>query len=176
MAYDPAARLLLLFGGSWDKGQSSGGVLSGSWAWNGKDWTQLKAVRLPTWMPGAPIAYDPVARRVTVLAPRPRCPCSQPPGAFHDSTGSGRVGRWLWTGRSWSFHVQRDERWLWPDGYSRKRRSEITESEIVRIYPYRADVPDDLGQAVRERRREHRHLGRLRVLPPRAALPADQAA
>src|SRR5260370_24889349 len=40
--------------------------------------------------------------------------------------------------------VQKDERWLWPDGYSRKRRGEITESEIVRIYPYRADVPDEL--------------------------------
>ena len=31
--------------------------------------------------------------------------------------------------------VQKDERWLWPDGYSRKRRGEIGESEIVRIYP-----------------------------------------
>ena len=40
--------------------------------------------------------------------------------------------------------VQKDERWLWPDGYSRRRRSEITDSEIVRIYPYRADVPDEL--------------------------------
>jgi hypothetical protein len=40
--------------------------------------------------------------------------------------------------------VQKDERWLWPDGYSRRRRGEITESEIVRVYPYRADLPDDL--------------------------------
>jgi hypothetical protein len=28
------------------------------------------------------------------------------PRAFHDSTGSGRVGRWLWTGRSWSYHAE----------------------------------------------------------------------
>ncbi len=29
-------------------------------------------------------------------------------------------------------------------GYSGRRREQITESEIVRIYPYRADVPDEL--------------------------------
>lgn len=40
--------------------------------------------------------------------------------------------------------VQKDESWLWPDGYSRKRRGEISESEIVHIYPYRVDVPDML--------------------------------
>jgi hypothetical protein len=28
------------------------------------------------------------------------------PRAFHDSTGSGRAGRWLWTGRSWSYHAE----------------------------------------------------------------------
>jgi hypothetical protein len=39
---------------------------------------------------------------------------------------------------------QKDETWLWPDGYSRKRRGEIGQSEIVHIYPYRADVPREL--------------------------------
>jgi len=56
---------------------------------------------------GAPVAYDPVTRRITVLAPRPGCPCSDPvPGDFHDSTGRGRVGRWLWTERSWTYHAE----------------------------------------------------------------------
>lgn len=62
------------------------------------------------------------------------------------------VERWITQGRTpypqfrhrISVLVQKDEAWLWPDGYSRKRRAEITESEIVRIYPYRADVPNDL--------------------------------
>jgi hypothetical protein len=72
MAYDPATRLLL-FGGSSVKGQDSS-VLSDAWAWNGMDWRQLTGVRLPTWMPGAPIAWDPAARRVTELAPRPGYP------------------------------------------------------------------------------------------------------
>ena len=40
--------------------------------------------------------------------------------------------------------VQKDETWLWPDGYSRQRRGEIGQSEIVHIYPYRADVPREL--------------------------------
>ena len=40
--------------------------------------------------------------------------------------------------------MQKDESWLWPNGYSHKRRSEITGSEIVHVYPYRADVPDEL--------------------------------
>src|SRR5215475_6184367 len=40
--------------------------------------------------------------------------------------------------------VQKDETWLWPNGYSRQRRGEIGQSEVVRIYPYRADVPREL--------------------------------
>src|SRR5216683_1643559 len=40
--------------------------------------------------------------------------------------------------------VQKDEQWLWPEGYSGRRREQITESGIVRIYPYRADVPAEL--------------------------------
>jgi hypothetical protein len=30
--------------------------ISGTWAWDGADWSQLTAVRVPTWMLGAPIA------------------------------------------------------------------------------------------------------------------------
>jgi hypothetical protein len=108
MAYDPRTRLLMLFGGdSGDYGQRRAGrPLSDEWAWNGTDWTRLTAVRLPTWMPGAAIAYDPVARWVTELAPRPGYPGSLPlQGDFYNH-GSGRVGRWMWTGRSWSYHVE----------------------------------------------------------------------
>jgi len=62
-------------------------------------------VRLPTWMPGAPIAYDPAARRVTELAPRPGYPGSFAPVATFNGNG-GPLGRWLWTGRSWSYHAE----------------------------------------------------------------------
>jgi len=62
------------------------------------------------------------------------------------------VERWITQGRTpypqfrhrIAVLVQKDEQWLWPHGYSRKRRVEITESEIVRIYPYRVDIPAEL--------------------------------
>jgi transcriptional regulator with XRE-family HTH domain len=40
--------------------------------------------------------------------------------------------------------VGKSESSLWPDALAPRRRAEIAESEIVRIYPYRADVPADL--------------------------------
>jgi hypothetical protein len=40
--------------------------------------------------------------------------------------------------------VQKSESYLWPGALSGKRRTEVTESEIIHIYPYRADVPDEL--------------------------------
>jgi len=39
---------------------------------------QLTSVRLPTWVPTVPVAYDPAARRVIELAPRPGYPGSRP--------------------------------------------------------------------------------------------------
>jgi len=103
LAYDPATRRLLLFGGSSWRGRYSR-VLFDSWAWNGSDWTRLRSARLPTWMGGMPIAaYDPVAGRITELAPRPGYPGSFPLKATFNGNG-GPLGRWLWTGRSWAYH------------------------------------------------------------------------
>jgi hypothetical protein len=51
--------------------------------------------------------------------------------------------------------VQKEEGWLWPDGYSQKRRGEISESEIVHVYPYRADVPDELWARLFEKATEN---------------------
>jgi transcriptional regulator with XRE-family HTH domain len=73
------------------------------------------------------------------------------------------VERWITQGRTpypqfrhrISVRVQKDEGWLWPNGYSRDRRSEITESEIVHVYPYRADVPDDLWARLFENAIDH---------------------
>lgn len=72
------------------------------------------------------------------------------------------VERWITQGRTpypqfrhrISVRVQ-EEGWLWPNGYSRARRSEITESEIVHVYPYRADVPDDLWARLFENAIDH---------------------
>jgi hypothetical protein len=106
LAYDPATRRLLLFGGSSSRGQYSR-ILSDSWAWNGSDWTRLRPARLPTWMAGMPIAaYDPVAGRITELAPRPGYPGSFPLKETFNGDG-GPLGRWVWTGRSWTYHAEK---------------------------------------------------------------------
>ena len=56
-----------------------------------------------------------------------------------------------------------------------QRRAEIAESEIVRIYPYRADVPDDLWARLFENAIDN--IGILvysGLLPRRAARPQDE--
>lgn len=48
--------------------------------------------------------------------------------------------------------VQKDEQWLWPDGYSHKRRSQITESENrPDLSLPRRRSRSALGKTVRER-------------------------
>nr|WP_202892527.1 XRE family transcriptional regulator [Kribbella shirazensis] len=37
----------------------------------------------------------------------------------------------------------RDEAYLWPDTLTRDRAAALAESELVRVYPHRADVPPD---------------------------------
>ncbi len=62
------------------------------------------------------------------------------------------VERWITQGRApyprlrhrIAAQVQKSESYLWPDALSGRRRAEIAESEIVNIYPYRADVPAEL--------------------------------
>jgi hypothetical protein len=105
LAYDPATRLLLLFGGYSQRGKQSK-VFFDSWAWNGSDWRRRPSVRLPTWMPGEPVAaYDPVARRITALAPMPGYRGSFPRKETFNGNGKP-MARWLWTGRSWTYHAE----------------------------------------------------------------------
>lgn len=40
--------------------------------------------------------------------------------------------------------VQEQESYLWPDAVTPDRAAEISESEVVRVYPRRASVPDDV--------------------------------
>jgi hypothetical protein len=101
MVYDPNTRLLMLFGGYSARFKPTS-VLSDTWAWNGNDWRSLHPKRVPTWMPGASIAFDPKTGYVTELAPRPGYPGSFAPVATFNGDG-GPVGRWLWTGQTWLY-------------------------------------------------------------------------
>ena len=51
--------------------------------------------------------------------------------------------------------VGRSEAYLWPDALSPQRRAEVTESEIVHIYPYRADIPAELWMKLFENATEN---------------------
>jgi hypothetical protein len=81
-------------------------VLSDTWAWNGTNWRKLRPTRVPTWMPGASIAFDPTTGYVTELAPRPGYPGSFAPIATFNGDRSP-VGRWLWTGHTWLYRSER---------------------------------------------------------------------
>ena len=62
------------------------------------------------------------------------------------------IERWITVGRvPYPRHrhrlaalVRESEAYLWPDAIPRERRGRIAESEIVHVYPHRADVPADL--------------------------------
>ncbi|MFD7159399.1 XRE family transcriptional regulator [Kribbella sp. NPDC059898] len=42
-----------------------------------------------------------------------------------------------------AMRLGRDESYLWPDALTRDRAAALSESELVRVYPHRADVPAD---------------------------------
>lgn len=42
-----------------------------------------------------------------------------------------------------AMRLQRDESYLWPDALTPDRAAALSESELVRVYPHRADVPAD---------------------------------
>lgn len=42
-----------------------------------------------------------------------------------------------------AIRLGRDESYLWPDALTQDRATALSESELVRIYPHRADVPAD---------------------------------
>jgi len=87
MAYDPASGQLLVFGGF--ASQAGGPVFfSGTWAWDGVDWSLLHTAESPPPLAGASMAYDPSTRQVVLFG------------------GAGQVGTssatWAWDGVDWS--------------------------------------------------------------------------
>ena len=55
LAYDPASRRVVLFGGYDDRGD-----LDDTWAWDGRTWTRLSLDRAPSGRGSAALAHDPV--------------------------------------------------------------------------------------------------------------------
>ncbi|WP_194828597.1 helix-turn-helix transcriptional regulator [Nocardia sp. XZ_19_231] len=65
---------------------------------------------------------------------------------------SKTVERWITKGRApYPRHrhavaalVRESENYLWPDAVSSERRAEVSESEVITVFPHRNDIPSDL--------------------------------
>jgi hypothetical protein len=66
MAYDPALREVVVFGGS-DRGLTSSGNLNDAWGWTGSSWKRLTEAAPPPAEVFAGMAYDPSAARLLLL-------------------------------------------------------------------------------------------------------------
>jgi hypothetical protein len=82
MAYDPATRTVIMYGGYSD----TAGRLTDTWSWNGTTWTQLHPPAAPGVVsPAWQSAYDPAARQFIAY------------GGF-----PGNEQTWAWTGHNWT--------------------------------------------------------------------------
>ena len=66
MAYDPALKEVVLFGGS-SSATCCSSLLSDTWAWNGAAWVRATVTQSPPPLYGASMAYDPVGQRLLLF-------------------------------------------------------------------------------------------------------------
>jgi len=88
MAYDPAAKTVLLFDGG---DCNSCGGQGQTWSWNGTTWTRLSPPASPPATIWSSMAYDPATKAVLLYDPGECDPCR------------GREGQtWSWNGTTWT--------------------------------------------------------------------------
>ena len=86
MAYDSAARQVILFGGT-----TATQELNDTWVWNGSNWSQLHPATQPSVRSGADLVYDANSAQ-TVL--------------FAGSNAAGDLSdTWVWNGSNWVQHT-----------------------------------------------------------------------
>ena len=89
MAYDPATRTMVLFGGS-SNTNNGGTFLGDTWTWNGATWTQLSPATSPPARGGASMAHDPATGAMVLF------------GGFPNGNAGGSFGdTWSWDGTTW---------------------------------------------------------------------------
>lgn len=96
MAYDPATRSVILFGGQPVRPTDGGGFgapVDGTWSWNGSEWVQLTPPAHPSARTGSSLAYDPSLGGLVLF------------GGSTVDPGRGNVrplnDMWLWKGGDW---------------------------------------------------------------------------
>ncbi|MCX2734457.1 XRE family transcriptional regulator [Saccharopolyspora sp. NFXS83] len=71
--------------------------------------------------------------------------------------------RWVATGRppyartrqAIAAKLGESERYLWPDAVGKERREQVSESELLHVYPHRSSVPFDLWDRLLDQATEH---------------------
>lgn len=101
MAYDPALRQIVLYGGCTFCGAPGYRLVRDTWAFNGRTWHQLHSDRLPTFEPSPLLAWDLLTRSLELLAPPPGYGSNPPNGDFNATGGS--LGRWVWHRSGWAW-------------------------------------------------------------------------
>ncbi len=89
LAYDPAQRNVVMFGGDTGRDSGSQGLALGTtWTWNGR-WTERHPASSPSARTGAAVVYDSATRQLLLFG-------------GSTSAESGFCGdTWSWTGRTW---------------------------------------------------------------------------
>lgn len=121
MGYDPSTRRVVLFGTLVDQGAFGTGVKaapavdeqtysetpSGTWLWDGKDWTDATTSKGPIGEYTTSLTYHGAYGHLLVLGAK-QCPTKSGTygyGAGPDYNGpTGSCGVWSWTGKAWRQH------------------------------------------------------------------------
>jgi len=85
MAYDPATKQLLLFGGS-----TGASFLGDTWSWDGSAWQQLSPAASPPARGYASLAYDPATKQLLLFG-----------GSSSGNNGNWLNDTWSWDGSAW---------------------------------------------------------------------------
>ncbi|HEX3833548.1 MAG TPA: putative Ig domain-containing protein [Solirubrobacteraceae bacterium] len=85
MAYDPATRQIVMFGG-----RSSSAYTNSTWAWTGTNWVQQSPATIPAPRDGASMAWDATTSQMVMFA------------GGHTGGAPDFDDTWVWTGTNWS--------------------------------------------------------------------------
>lgn len=101
MAYDPAAKRTLLFGGTGNPGSGSGwtAILGDSWTWDGKTWTQVSAAAGPPPRKSPSMVYDAASRQMMLFGGSGDTGQGYVPGVVDFDSPLGDT--WTWDGKTW---------------------------------------------------------------------------
>ena len=90
LAYDPATREVLMFGGCCDSSQGPGTPWGDTWSWNGQRWSRVASTGPRARILGS-LVYDAVSRRLLLFG-----------GCVDASCSNGLGDTWTWDGKHWA--------------------------------------------------------------------------